>query len=84
MRSVHIPCYLGSVDVLAVFGRNPEVHCEHHLNVCQCIDQSGDQPVNFGNYGVSSEHLRADFLISRSRRLCLIVNLEPGPFEVHG
>lgn len=52
-----------------------------HVNV---FDQSGNQPVNFGNFCVSSEPIRADFLISRSRRLCLIVNLEPGPFEVHG
>lgn len=81
---LYIPWYPGSVDVLAVFGCNAKVHCENHLNVCQCIDQSGDRPVNFGTYCVSSEPLRADFLISRSRRLCLIVNLEPGPFEVHG
>lgn len=71
-------------NCLAVFGCNAEVHCEHHLNVCKCIDQSGDRPINFGTYCMSSEPLRADFLISRSRRLCLIVNLEPGPFEVHG
>jgi hypothetical protein len=30
------------------------------------------------------ESLRQDFLISRTTRLRLIVNLEPGPFEVHG
>lgn len=80
--------YLGSAHVLVVIGLSVKIHCQHHVNLCQCIDQSGDQsgdqPVNFGNWCVSSGPPRADFLISRSRRSCLIVNLEPGPFEVHG
>lgn len=65
-----------------VIGFSAQVHYEHKT---QCMPSVG-QPASQSTWAinVSSEPLRADSFISRNRWSCLIVNLEPGPFEVHG